>query len=53
MIVKMKKMTLLCTPAQQEETLKKLRELKVVHVEHVQPPEGSSLDQARNHLQYV
>jgi V/A-type H+-transporting ATPase subunit I len=53
MIVKMKKMTLLCTPTQQEQTLKKLRELKVVHVEHVQAPEGSELDQARNHLLYV
>lgn len=53
MIVKMKKLMLLCTPAQQEQTLKKLRELKVVHVEHVQAPEGSELDQARNHLLYV
>jgi V/A-type H+-transporting ATPase subunit I len=53
MIVKMKKLTLLCTPAQQEQTLKKLRELEVVHVEHVRAPEGSRLEQARNHLQYV
>jgi len=53
MIVKMKKLTLLCTPAQQEETLKKLRDLKVVHVEHVKAPEGNELDQARNHLLYV
>ena len=50
MIVKMKRMTLLCTPAQQEQTLKKLRELEVVHVEHVQVPEGHELEQARNHL---
>ena len=50
MIVKMKRMTLLCTPAQQEQTLKKLRELEVVHVEHVQAPEGHELEQARNHL---
>ncbi len=53
MIVKMKKLTLLCTPAQQEQTLEKLRELKVVHVEHVQAPEGHELDQARNHLAHV
>ena len=53
MIVKMKKLTLLCTPAQQEQTLKKLRDLQVVHIEHVQAPEGSKLEQARNHLQYV
>lgn len=53
MIVKMKKLTLLCTPAQQEDTLKKLRELQVVHVEHVSAPEGYELEQARNHLLYV
>lgn len=53
MIVKMKKLTLLCTPAQREQTLKKLRDLEVVHVEHVQAPEGSELEQARNHLLYV
>lgn len=53
MIVKMKKMTLLCTPSRQEETLKKLRDLEVVHVKHVQPPQGSQLEEARNHLQHV
>jgi V/A-type H+-transporting ATPase subunit I len=53
MIVKMKKLTLLCTPAQQEQTLDKLRELKVVHIEHVQAPAGDKLEAARNHLQYV
>jgi V/A-type H+-transporting ATPase subunit I len=53
MIVKMKKLTLLCTPAQQEETLKKLRDLKVVHVEHIQAPAGNELEEARNHLLYV
>ncbi len=53
MIVKMKKLTLLCTPAQQEKTLDALRDLKVVHVEHVQAPNGGALEDARNHLQYV
>ena len=53
MIVKMKKLTLMCTPAQQEKTLDALRELQVVHVEHVKTPEGYELDQARNHLQHV
>jgi V/A-type H+-transporting ATPase subunit I len=53
MIVKMKKLTLLCTHAQQEQTLNQLRELKVVHVENVQAPEGTELEQARNHLTYV
>ncbi|MBN2686340.1 MAG: hypothetical protein JXR40_13750 [Pontiellaceae bacterium] len=53
MIVKMKKLTLLCTASQQEETLKKLRDLQVVHIKHVRAPEGSELEQARNHLLYV
>jgi V/A-type H+-transporting ATPase subunit I len=53
MIVKMKKLTLLCTPAQQEKTLDVLRDLKVVHVEHVEAPAGEKLESARNHLQYV
>jgi V/A-type H+-transporting ATPase subunit I len=53
MIVKMKKLTLLCTPVQQEQTLKKLRDLEVVHVEHVQAPEGHALEEARNHLLHI
>ena len=53
MIVKMKKLTLLCTQAQQEQTLDKLQELEVVHVKHIQPPQSSALEKARNHLQYV
>ncbi|MDF7808137.1 hypothetical protein P4E94_11855 [Pontiellaceae bacterium B12219] len=53
MIVKMKKLTLLCTAAQQEQTLDKLRELKVLHVQHVKAPDGAALEKARNHLQYV
>lgn len=53
MIVKMKKLTLLCTPSEQEQTLEKLRDLKVVHVKHVKAPVSSKLEAARNHLQYV
>lgn len=53
MIVKMKKLTLLCTKAQQEQTLDKLQKLEVVHVKHVQAPQSSALEKARNHLQYV
>jgi len=53
MIVKMRKLTLLCTPAEQEKTLEKLRELGVLHVEHVKPPAGGDLEQTRNHLLYV
>ena len=53
MIVKMKKLTLLCTRAQQEQTLEKLRSLEVVHVQHVQAPQSQELDRARNHLAHV
>ncbi len=54
MIVKMKKLTLLCTRSSREETLATLRELGVVHLQHIQPPEGADLEEARNlfaHLQ--
>ncbi|MFA6174041.1 MAG: hypothetical protein WC701_10220 [Kiritimatiellales bacterium] len=53
MIVKMKKLTLLCTAASQESTLNALRGLGVLHVEPVRMPEGGDLEQARNHLVYV
>lgn len=53
MIVKMKKLTLLCTRSSQEKTLAALRDLGVVHLTHVQPPESADLDQARNRLVYV
>lgn len=56
MIVKMKKLTLLCTRSSQEKTLSVLRDLGVVHLQHIQPPEGADLEEARNlsvHLQRV
>jgi V/A-type H+/Na+-transporting ATPase subunit I len=53
MIVRMKKLTLLCTVATKQQTLEKLRELGVLHVQHVQTPQGYELDKARNHLSYV
>lgn len=48
MIVKMKKLTLLCTRSSQERTLAALRDLGAVHLQHIQPPEGSDLDEARS-----
>ncbi|MEI8205291.1 MAG: hypothetical protein WCG03_00270 [Kiritimatiellales bacterium] len=48
MIVKMKKLTLLCTRSSQEKTLAALRDLGVVHLQHVQPPEGVDLEEARD-----
>jgi V/A-type H+-transporting ATPase subunit I len=53
MIVKMKKLTLLCTAASQERTLTALRDLGVLHIEPVRPPEGGDLEQARSHRDYV
>ncbi len=53
MIVKMKKLTLFCTPTRQEKTLQALHDLKVLHVKHVKEPGGSAVDGARRHLQHV
>ena len=53
MIVKMKKLTLLCTRSSQEKTLAALRDLGVVHLQHVQPPEGGDLEKARDHFAHL
>ncbi len=56
MIVKMKKLTLLCTRSSREQTLESLRDMGVLHLQHVAPPEGEGLEEARNllvHLQRV
>ncbi len=44
----MKKLTLLCTRSSQEKTLAALRDLGVVHLQHIQPPEGADLDESRS-----
>ena len=53
MIVKMQKLTLLCLAADQDRTLEALRELGVVHLTHMQRPEGADLDQARARLAHL
>lgn len=53
MIVPMKRVTLLCTLAQQEATLERLRELGVLHVVPVQAPAGGDLEEARRRLTYL
>ncbi len=56
MIVKMKKLTLLCTCASREQTLESLRDMGVLHLQHVTAPEGEGLEEARNlfaHLRRV
>jgi len=49
----MKKLTLLCTRASREQTLESLRDMGVLHLQHVTPPEGEGLEEARNHLAYL
>ena len=53
MIVKMKKLTLLCLASDQDRTLEALRDMGVVHLSHVQPPKGDDLEKARTRLSYV
>lgn len=53
MIVRMKKVTLLCVAARRDETLAALRDLGVMHLAHVHPPAGGDLDRAREHLNRV
>ena len=47
MIVKMKRLTLLCLATDRDAALESLRELGVVHVADVRPPEGEDLDALR------
>lgn len=47
MIVRMKKLTLLCMASEKDATLEALRKLGVLHVSSVNPPEGKSLDETR------
>ena len=50
MIVRMKKVTLLCIAAHGDETLGALRNLGVMHLSHARPPAGDDLDKAREKL---
>lgn len=50
MIVPMQKVTVLCLEADRQSSLLALRDLGVLHVTHVQTPEGNDLDAARGRL---
>ena len=50
MITPMKKLTLLCLARDQHKTLTELRDLGVVHLVHVEEPDGADLDAARHKL---
>ena len=47
MIVRMKRLTLLCLAGHRDEAVDALRELGVVHVTDVRPPEGEELEGLR------
>lgn len=53
MIVKMNKLTVLCTTAGRDTALEVLRDLGVLHLAHVNPPAGDDLDRARERLEHV
>ncbi len=53
MIVKMNKLTLICTAGQQEQTLHELRNLKAVHIEHVQSPSGDTVEQSKQAVTHI
>ena len=53
MIVKMNKLTLICTAGQQEQTLNELRQLKAVHIEHIQSPSGDAVEQSKQALAHI
>lgn len=53
MIVRMKKLTLLCTRASRELTLDALRELGAVHLQPIRPPEDEDLEEARGLLEHL
>ena len=50
MIVKMKKITLICLAAERESSLEQLRDLGVLHLSHIKTPESADLNKARAEL---
>ncbi len=50
MIVPMKKATLLLSARSRKEALHQLRELGVLHVHHIQPPQGEEIDRLKSDL---
>lgn len=53
MIVRMAKVALLCAAESEDATLDQLRRVGVVHLTHVRPPEGESVEKARHQLDRV
>lgn len=49
MITRMKKVYVICTGGQRDATLTALQKMGLLHLEHMQEPGGSALDEAREH----
>ncbi len=53
MIVEMKKITLFCTKAEQENALNILQDANVLHVHHIKEPKGKMIDLAHDKLSNI
>lgn len=53
MIVKMKRLTLLCIASARDAALRSLQDMGVVHVTNLRPPDSRALETSRNHLAYI
>jgi V/A-type H+/Na+-transporting ATPase subunit I len=53
MIVRMKRINLLCLTSGRDATLRHLQEMGVVHLTSLRPPESRALETSRNHLAYI
>ena len=53
MIVAMKRLTLICLSSQREDTLRKLQDMGVVHLNSIKPPDSRALETSRHHLAYI
>lgn len=53
MIVKMKKLTLLCLASEKDQTLNAVRKFGQLHVDHIEKPEGHDLENLRLKLQHI
>lgn len=53
MIVRMKRLTLLCLASTREQALRRLQQIGVVHVTSLRPPDSRALETSRSHLAHI
>lgn len=53
MIVRMKRLTLLCIASARDAALRRLQDMGVVHITNLRPPDSRALETSRNHLAYI